>query len=47
MDYYMPVMSGPEAIRQIRALGYQGVILAVTGSSSSQETNEMLTSGAD
>jgi len=31
MDYQMPVMDGPTATRQIRELGYRGIILGLTG----------------
>jgi CheY-like chemotaxis protein len=47
MDYYMPVMNGPEAVRRIRSAGYQGVILAVTGSTSSEEQGELEACGVD
>eukprot|EP01038_Epipyxis_sp_PR26KG_P005815 gene5815-8021_t len=32
MDNFMPTKSGPDATREIRALGFQGVIIGVTGS---------------
>ncbi len=31
MDYYMPHMTGPEAIKAIRHIGYKGMILGVSG----------------
>jgi CheY-like chemotaxis protein len=47
MDYYMPVMSGPEAVRRIRDAGFQGVILGVTGNTSGVEHDSMTSAGAD
>eukprot|EP01034_Spumella_vulgaris_P036829 gene36829-45435_t len=34
MDYYMPVMSGPESVSKIRSAGFRGLILGVTGNTS-------------
>ncbi len=31
MDFYMNHMNGPEAIKAIRQMGYQGMIVGVTG----------------
>jgi CheY-like chemotaxis protein len=47
MDYYMPVMNGPEAVNLIRGQGYLGVILAVTGASSDSEFSALLGQGVD
>eukprot|EP01034_Spumella_vulgaris_P030700 gene30700-37954_t len=47
MDYYMPVMSGPEAVNLIRGQGYRGVILALTGASSDTEFSALLGQGVD
>ena len=47
MDYYMPVMSGPEAVNLIRGQGYLGVILAVTGVTSESEFTALLGRGVD
>jgi CheY-like chemotaxis protein len=47
IDCFMPVMSGPEAVRRMRDLGYKGLILAVTGSSHSEGQGEMRACGAD
>jgi CheY-like chemotaxis protein len=44
MDSEMPNMSGPEATREMRALGYLGPIIGVTGNSDHTEFNE---AGAD
>jgi CheY-like chemotaxis protein len=47
MDYYMPVMSGPEAVHLIRQGGYRGVVLAVTGVSTDSEFTSLLGKGVD
>eukprot|EP01034_Spumella_vulgaris_P046170 gene46170-57569_t len=47
MDYYMPVMNGPEAVRKIRELGYKNVILAVTGSTSLEEQTDLESCGVN
>jgi len=47
MDYQMPVMDGPTATRQIRELGYKGVILGVTGNALEEDTDNFIASGAD
>ena len=47
MDYQMPVMAGPAAIAAIRGLGYQGVILGLTGNVLSVDQNVMVAAGAD
>jgi len=47
MDYYMPVMSGPEAVKLIREQGYKGILLAVTGATSNSEQALMLNHGVD
>ena len=47
IDYYMPQMNGPEATREIRKLGYAGVIIGVSGSNSSSDMQDFLDSGAD
>jgi CheY-like chemotaxis protein len=47
MDYYMPVMTGPEAVHLIRGQGYRGVVLAVTGVASESEFNALVGKGVD
>jgi len=47
MDFMMPKMDGPTATRAIRALGYTGIIIGVTGNSSPQDLETFTTSGAD
>jgi CheY-like chemotaxis protein len=43
----MPKMIGPEATRQMRALGYTGLIVGVTGNSLQADIDFFLESGAD
>ena len=47
MDYQMPVMNGPTSIKEIRALGFQGKIIGLTGSSMSKDVEIMHNAGAD
>ena len=47
MDYQMPNMDGPTAIRAIRSLGYKGVIFGVTGNVMALDQQEMMAAGAD
>ena len=47
MDYEMPHMNGPTAIQMIRALGYQGKIIGLTGNSKSDEIDIMYKAGAN
>ena len=47
MDFVMPVMDGPTAIKEIRDLGYKGVIFGLTGNVLESDKELMLTRGAD
>jgi CheY-like chemotaxis protein len=47
MDYQMPIMDGPTAIQLIRAEGYKGLIIGVTGNVLSEDVKTMLNAGAD
>lgn len=47
LDSIMPNMSGIDACREIRALGYTGVIIAVTGNVLPSDIEEFLSAGAD
>lgn len=47
LDSVMPNMSGIDACREIRALGYQGVIIAVTGNVLPSDIEEFICAGAD
>mmetsp|Transcript_34898 Transcript_34898/g.35540 ORF Transcript_34898/g.35540 Transcript_34898/m.35540 type:complete len:99 (+) Transcript_34898:2-298(+) len=47
MDSIMPMMGGLEATRCIRHLGYNGIIIGVTGNISSDEIQDFLNHGAD
>ena len=47
MDYQMPHMDGPTAIRRIRELGYQGKIVGLTGNILGSEIETMQSSGAN
>jgi CheY-like chemotaxis protein len=47
MDYQMPIMDGPAAISAIRALGYKGVILGLTGNVLAVDQDVMVRAGAE
>jgi signal transduction histidine kinase len=47
MDYEMPYMTGPEATRAIRKLGYKGTIIGVTGNVLVEDVEYFKESGAD
>ena len=43
----MPRMRGTEATTKIRALGFQGMVIAVTGNALPEDVNDFLDHGAD
>lgn len=47
MDRCMPVKDGIEATRMIRDMGYQGVIMGVTGDALAEDVERFLKAGAD
>ena len=47
MDNIMHTMHGPEATRQIRALGYNGLIAFITGNVSEDDRKEAMAAGAN
>lgn len=47
MDMRMPGMSGVEATEKIRALGFQGSVIAVTANASEQDRQACIASGMD
>ena len=47
MDFVMPRMDGPSATREIRALGYGGPVVGVTGNGQEFDVLKLLDSGAD
>jgi len=47
MDFIMPVMDGPTAIKEIRGLGYTGLILGLTGNVLDSDKNLMVKNGAN
>lgn len=47
MDNQMPNMTGPEAAGALRALGYMGVVVGVTGNALVEDVNAFIISGAD
>ena len=47
MDNVMPNMDGPTASKELRAVGYKGLIIGVTGSAMPAEIDHFLSCGAD
>jgi CheY-like chemotaxis protein len=47
IDYYMPEMDGPEAIKAMRQANFRGLICAVTGSTSATNHEKLLLNGAN
>ena len=47
MDMHMPVMDGHQATRKLRELGYGGLIIAVTASVMSADSQKAIKSGCD
>jgi len=46
-DYSMPVMDGLEEVKQLRAMGYQGKIVGITGNTDTNILNEFEAAGVD
>ena len=46
MDYVMPNMDGPTATKELRALGYKGMIIGVTGHALPADVDIFLSAGA-
>jgi CheY-like chemotaxis protein len=47
MDYEMPRLNGPDAVKSIRELGYDGLIIGITGHAGEDELNAFTTNGAN
>ena len=47
MDNQMPIMDGPTAAREMRALGFKGLIIGVTGNALIADIDQYIASGAD
>lgn len=47
LDYEMPVMNGPTAATRIRALGYGGFIVGITGNLLPEDVQHFRSCGAD
>ena len=47
MDYEMPRMNGPAAVKAIRSLGFTGTIIGVTGNALPEDVEMFLSHGAD
>ena len=47
MDFVMPNMDGPTATKEIRALGYRGIIIGVTGNALPADIEYFISNGAN
>ena len=47
MDYMMPILDGPSATQELRAMGYDGVIVGITGNALPEDIQRFLDSGAE
>ena len=47
MDFVMPVMSGPDCVRELRRVGYKGLIIGVTGNSMETDIATFLAAGVN
>ena len=47
MDFMMPNMNGPDATRVIRGMGYNSIILGVTGNVGGEDMTHFISRGAD
>eukprot|EP01138_Halocafeteria_seosinensis_P003073 gb/GECG01003141.1/.p1 GENE.gb/GECG01003141.1/~~gb/GECG01003141.1/.p1 ORF type:complete len:1053 (+),score=138.01 gb/GECG01003141.1/:1-3159(+) len=47
MDYSMPRMSGPEAVKEIRKLGYEGAVIGITGNANQEDQKTFRDAGTD
>ena len=47
MDHQMPNMDGPTAAKEMRALGYKGLIIGITGNALPEDINVFLSHGAN
>jgi len=46
MDFVMPIMDGPTATKELRAFGYKGIIIGVTGNALPRDVELFLNAGA-
>ncbi len=47
MDFVMPVMNGPDCVRELRRIGCRGLIIGVTGNSTETDINAFLEAGVN
>ena len=47
MDFVMPNMDGPTAAKEIRQLGYSGLIIGITGNALQVDIDTFVSHGAD
>ena len=45
MDFVMPIMNGPDCVRELRKQGYHGLIIGVTGNSQESDIKKFKQSG--
>ena len=47
MDFCMPVMNGPDAVRKLRASGFEGRIIGLTGNGLQADTEMFINAGVE
>ena len=47
LDNEMPIMRGRDAVRQVREMGYKGIVIGVTGNVTDEDVDDFVVQGAD
>ena len=47
LDNEMPIMRGRDAVRQVREMGYKGVVIGVTGNVTDEDVDDFVEQGVD
>lgn len=47
MDYEMPILNGPDAVKKIRAMGCKSLVVGITGNVLAEDVSHFISSGSD